>query len=402
MSGLEEKTEDVTNAGKGFWKYEIRKTMVKISNKQMLILEDGCTTLPPCQTISQIMKFQHTNFKFNSRSYGSKYFTCAFLIYGDPENEVYLKPYFLETSTQEIELELLNSRSTYISKGAFVWYILPIRIIKNPFLCLQLLPDKANLELRTSCLQSGTQLATKEPILFLQGFPQSCEKKLLPYILAQKTDQFNKKYAKVHSLPGGETSANSIRVGTNYVKISTNCINPNRDVPLSLTLTLSNEAIIAFKYNPNPKHGKNWDSIAVDIHYFGIPMFLPPEYITEINYNNEYDVPLSRKITAMVLSNCNSGSLYTYPTQWCLNKPLKLLVRNMSSEVIELHHGQRVARAYFLFLANQGNVGTMLRKYIRRTQTTFVLPGDIIAEALDFVSFERIAKSSTLCLNKIK
>lgn len=387
---------------KGFWRYEIKKSMVKVSNKQMLMIEDGSTTLPPCQTITQIMKCKFANFKFNSKAYGSKYFTCAFLIYGSSDNEVYLKPFFMESSTEEINLELLNSRSTYINKGQFVWYIISLRIIKNPFLCLQVLPDKANIELRTSCCQSGSQLSTKEPIIHLQGLPISCDKKVLPYILAQKTEPFNKKYARVHSFNGLKNPVNSIRVGGNYAKISTSTLNPERDVPIDVNFALSNDAIIAFKYNPKHAKNGNWDSLAVDINYFGIPILLPPQYITEVCYNNEYDVPLSKKITALVISDCTCDTLFTYPTQWHCNKPLKLLVRNLSPNPILLKHGQRIARAYFIFLANQGNVGTLLRKYIRRIQTVMTLPGDIVCEDADFVSFERLSKSSTINLNKIK
>lgn len=387
---------------KGFWKYEILKSMVRITNKQMLILEDGSTELPPCQSITQILKFKFSNFKFNSKAYGSKYFTCSFFIFGSDENEVYLKPFFMESSSEEIILQLLNPRSTYIDKGKFMWYIVPLRIMKNPHLFLQVLPDKASLELKTSCCQSGMNLSTSEPIIYLQGFPSSCPKKVMPYLLAQKTSQFNKKYARVHSIPGNPCPVNSIRVGHDYVKVSTGLVDPNRDIPLSVGLTLSNDAIIAFKYNPYSARKCEWNSTAMEIRYFGPTLTLPPQYITEIYYNNEYDVPLSKKIVSMVLSDCHNKFLFVYPTQWQLNKPLKLLVRNSAIVPIELHHGDTLATAYFVFLANRGNLGTLMRKYIKRQHAMMTLPGEIHTELSDFVSFERLAKSSTINLNKIK
>ncbi len=54
---------------------------------------------------------------------------------------VFLKPFFVMHSDQDIVLSVLNPRSLFIEKGKFTWYIVPIRLVKNPYLYLQILPS---------------------------------------------------------------------------------------------------------------------------------------------------------------------------------------------------------------------------------------------------------------------
>ncbi len=53
-------------------------------------------------------------------------------------------------SDQDIVLSVLNPRSLFIEKGKFTWYIVPIRLVKNPYLYLQILPGQSDIQLTRS------------------------------------------------------------------------------------------------------------------------------------------------------------------------------------------------------------------------------------------------------------
>ncbi len=130
-----------TSFMRGVWKYEIFPSYVRVTNKQVLQLDAQCQELPPCPSVGQILSFKLPSFSFNTTTYGSRYFTVAFLFFGAEDNEVFLKPFFVMHSDQDIVLSVLNPRSLFIEKGKFTWYIVPIRLVKNPYLYLQILQE---------------------------------------------------------------------------------------------------------------------------------------------------------------------------------------------------------------------------------------------------------------------
>ncbi len=209
-----------TSFMRGVWKYEIFPSYVRVTNKQVLQLDAQCQELPPCPSVGQILSFKLPSFSFNTTTYGSRYFTVAFLFFGAEDNEVFLKPFFVMHSDQDIVLSVLNPRSLFIEKGKFTWYIVPIRLVKNPYLYLQILPGQSDIQLTRSCTQSGDKLNTSEPQIFLSGSPVTSQDECLPYLLAQHTPPFVKSYARIHTFPGKVCPVNAIRRGKGYVRVS--------------------------------------------------------------------------------------------------------------------------------------------------------------------------------------
>ncbi len=70
-------------------------------------------------------------------------------------------------------------------------------------------------------------------------------------------------------------------------------------------------------------------------------MIIPPNFITELEYNNTYEAPLSSKITAVVVSHSSNPVFYVYPQEWKPGQTLKLTVRNISNNPITIVTGQR-------------------------------------------------------------
>ncbi len=91
---------------RGVWKYEIFPSYVRVTNKQVLQLDAQCQELPPCPSVGQILSFKLPSFSFNTTTYGSRYFTVAFLFFGAEDNEVFLKPFFVMHSDQDIVLSV--------------------------------------------------------------------------------------------------------------------------------------------------------------------------------------------------------------------------------------------------------------------------------------------------------
>ncbi len=106
-----------TSFMRGVWKYEIFPSYVRVTNKQVLQLDAQCQELPPCPSVGQILSFKLPSFSFNTTTYGSRYFTVAFLFFGAEDNEVFLKPFFVMHSDQDIVLSVLNPRSLFIEKA---------------------------------------------------------------------------------------------------------------------------------------------------------------------------------------------------------------------------------------------------------------------------------------------
>ncbi len=158
-------------------------------------------------------------------------------------------------SDQDIVLSVLNPRSLFIEKGKFTWYIVPIRLVKNPYLYLQILPGQSDIQLTRSCTQSGDKLNTSEPQIFLSGSPVTSQDECLPYLLAQHTPPFLKSYARIHTFPGKVCPVNAIRRGKGYVRVSVDTPDLKREGPLNVKvgMTLLDDVIIAFRYNPYPK-----------------------------------------------------------------------------------------------------------------------------------------------------
>ncbi len=208
-------------------------------------------------------------------------------------------------SDQDIVLSVLNPRR-------------PIRLVKNPYLYLQILPGQSDIQLTRSCTQSGDKLNTSEPQIFLSGSPVTSQDECLPYLLAQHTPPFLKSYARIHTFPGKVCPVNAIRRGKGYVRVSVDTPDLKREGPLNVKvgMTLLDDVIIAFRYNPYPKSHWRWDGESTDIRYFGSPVIIPPNFITELEYNNTYEAPLSSKITAVVVSHSSNPVFYVYPQEW--------------------------------------------------------------------------------------
>nr|AKA28567.1 LF2 protein [human gammaherpesvirus 4] len=383
-----------TSFMRGVWKYEIFPSYVRVTNKQVLQLDAQCQELPPCPSVGQILSFKLPSFSFNTTTYGSRYFTVAFLFFGAEDNEVFLKPFFVMHSDQDIVLSVLNPRSLFIEKGKFTWYIVPIRLVKNPYLYLQILPGQSDIQLTRSCTQSGDKLNTSEPQIFLSGSPVTSQDECLPYLLAQHTPPFLKSYARIHTFPGKVCPVNAIRRGKGYIRVSVDTPDLKREGPLNVKvgMTLLDDVIIAFRYNPYPKSHWRWDGESTDIRYFGSPVIIPPNFITELEYNNTYEAPLSSKITAVVVSHSSNPVFYVYPQEWKPGQTLKLTVRNISNNPITIVTGQSMAQAFFIY-AGDPSISTIMRRYIQRQGCALTLPGNIVVESSSLPTFERINKT---------
>ncbi|AAK38215.1 ORF8 [callitrichine gammaherpesvirus 3] len=384
-----------TTFTRGMWKYELYKSHVKITNKQVLELDATCQELPPCPSVGQIIRYQFPAFNFNSATYGSRYFTCAFVIFGDTENEVYLKPVFVLNSEQEVELQVLNPRNLYIDKGKFIWYMVPLRLVKTPYLYLRIFPNKGNINLETSCSQWGDKLSTNEPQIFLSGVPVSTQDESLPFLLAQRTRPFSKPFARIHTFPGKVCPVNALRLDKTCVRVSVDVPTEKpkaREEPIKIGMTLLNDVILAFKYNPYPKSTWRWDGESTEIRYFGSPVIIPPNFITSVDYNNTYETPLSTKITALILSHPNNQVFYIYPQEWKPGQTIKLMVRNISNFPITIITGQPLAQAFFIYNSGEG-LSTMMKRAVHRHQHVLTLPGNIMAVIGCLPTFERINKS---------
>ncbi len=167
-----------------------------------------------------------------------------------------------------------------------------------------------------------------------------------------------------------------------------------REGPLNVKvgMTLLDDVIIAFRYNPYPKSHWRWDGESTDIRYFGSPVIIPPNFITELEYNNTYEAPLSSKITAVVVSHSSNPVFYVYPQEWKPGQTLKLTVRNISNNPITIVTGQSMAQAFFIY-AGDPSISTIMRRYIQRQGCALTLPGNIVVESSSLPTFERINKT---------
>nr|UTK45476.1 virion protein G11 [Equid gammaherpesvirus 5]UTK45555.1 virion protein G11 [Equid gammaherpesvirus 5]UTK45635.1 virion protein G11 [Equid gammaherpesvirus 5] len=324
------------------WSFSVFETYVKVTNKICLNPDMICEhKLPSFSTLKVILEDRYPGFHFTSTAYGGNLSEVVLLVSECPKNPVRAAPLVIRSSLDDIRVPLLSPLEGPVPAGGFTFYLLPVTQVKPQSLCLKIHKDRSPVSAPTTCSQDGAHLTSERPQIFFSGTPTPCEGRELPFLLAQRTALFERGgFCKMHTTPGLPCPVNAVKLSKHYVRVSVSgdellllreggsssrassrrssvrsCLRAPPPQPpatrVKVGMTLSRDALLAFRYNPYLFSPWRWLSGTVPVRYYGPPVIVPAGQAARVTYGNVYYAPLLPDLTAVIAPSCG-GNWHVY------------------------------------------------------------------------------------------
>ncbi|BBB06462.1 hypothetical protein [Rhinolophus gammaherpesvirus 1] len=372
-----------THHNPSFWVFDIFETYIKASNCHDICSDIYTSELPCLPGLNIILQERFHNFSFSTLRFGGNCSEVTFLMAGCQSNPVTVIPVLVPSSERDIPVSLRSTLTETVMAKTLNLYIFPITLVKPHGVYLKVVKDENQTRVSTTCAQEGAHLTSPEPQVFVCGHVTVSDGHRSPFMLTQKTDPFTKKYCRIHTTQGEVCPVNSVKANRRFVRVSIEESFLKNDLTscIKVGMTMVENALISFKYNPYVFTPWIWGHNTTPIHYAGPPVIIPSGQTVQVMYKNVYYASLLPDITALITNDRDNDKFQIMEAEWNLKNPVILSVTNLTCCLQLLKRGQLLGHAFFFIAPKLPMSALIPHRYRDNLSAAFTISGGITINA---------------------
>lgn len=377
-----------------FWTFSIFDTYIKVSNTQEIYVDSASTSQLPCvPNLTTILQEKFYDFSFSTLSFGGNCSQIVFLMVGSQTNSVIVNHVIITSSRNEIPIQIRSPLTENVKIGDLILYIFPVTLVKPHGMYLRITKDENPTRASATCSQECAHLTSKEPQVFLCGHVTLSDGYQNPFMLAQRTEPFVKKYCRIHSTQGEVCPVNSLKKSKHFIRMSIeqSFLRGDLTACLKVGMTMVEHALISFKYNPYVFTPWKWGSLYTPIYYAGPPVIIPAGQSTQIFFTNMYYASLLSEITALITNSNENSTFQILDCEWSPKSHAIITVKNLTCYLQLLKKGEFLGQAFFFIAPKLPMDSIIPTKYKENLSAAFTMSGGITINAT------KLHKLSKMC-----
>ncbi|ARW78078.1 virion protein G11 [Common bottlenose dolphin gammaherpesvirus 1 strain Sarasota] len=379
------------------WNFTVYPTYIKVTNAKSVSVICTTSCFPLHITLGEIIQRVLPSFNYTEDTTRGRQAAIRFIMFGAAGNPVRVRSAFVKSPSCDLKFKVLDPKNLKIAAGKLVFYIASVVCLKLNGIFLKCLNDKTHQPIEKTCKQEAYDLTTSKPKVMVTGPMSMNNKQNCLFLATHMTEIFKKKYIHIHMATNDVCLVNSIYRTPDYVTFDLDCqptyYSHFKD-DLKVFMTLQDEVILAFKFNPFmlcPWQG-DWDR--VPIFYTGSGITVPAKSHAIVPYDNCYFTPTSSNITSIVVSsNYGSSELIVEEAEWKPGETINVRVFNCSNFAFEFKNGTQIADAVFIIASKYPMKHLLPDRVVDRLTTALRLPGKILVNATKLPTFSNLNDS---------